>query len=71
MFVENVPCVVAACCVLHNICGIHGDAFDDDWIEFDVNSENENQPATSTNSITTDGRQVREALIEYFQNNPL
>lgn len=51
MFVENVPCVVAACCIFHNICVIHEEAFDDDWIEFDVNSEN--MSAISPNNITT------------------
>ena len=29
MLVKNVPNIVAAACVLHNICEIHGDAFDD------------------------------------------
>ena len=54
MFAKTVLCVVSACCMLH-IRRIHGDAFHDDWIKFDVNSENENEPATSTNSITTYG----------------
>ena len=22
---------VAACCILHNVCKIHGDSFDDGW----------------------------------------
>ena len=47
MFVENVPCVVAACCVLHNICEIHGDDFDEDWIEPDPN-----QPAAPADGNT-------------------
>ena len=68
MSVENVPCVVAACCVLHNICEVHGDAFDDDWTETD---DNTNQTAaTSSTTSTADGLRVREALIEYFENNP-
>ena len=25
--------LVAACCVLHNICEIHGECFDDSWME--------------------------------------
>lgn len=73
MFVQNVPCVVAASFVFRNICEIHvhGDNSDDDQIKFDVDSENKNQRATSSNVNTTDGREVREVLIEYFQNNPL
>ena len=28
---EDVPDIVASCCVLHNICQIHGDNFDESW----------------------------------------
>ena len=66
MFVENVPCVVAACCVLHNICEIHGDDFDEDWIEPDPN-----QPAAPADGNTAGGNEVRETLMQYFQQNPL
>ena len=30
---EDVPKLVAACCVLHNVCEIHGDAFDSEWLD--------------------------------------
>lgn len=59
---------MAACCVLHNICEIHSDAFDDAWIEPD-NESDQNQPValnTFTIGNTPDGREVREGLIEYF-----
>ena len=68
MFVENVPCVVVACCVLHNICEIHGDNFDEDWIEPD-NESDPNQPAAPAD--TAGGNEVRETLMQYFQQNPL
>lgn len=70
ILVRNVPFIVAACCVLHNICEVHGDDFNDEWLE-DVNEESSpDQHSTSTNS-NTQGMEVREALIEYFCNNPL
>ena len=31
MKTQNVPLAVRACCTLHNICEIHGEAFDDNW----------------------------------------
>ena len=31
--VYDVPKCVAACVVLHNVCEVHGEAFDEDWIE--------------------------------------
>ena len=29
----DVPQLVAACCVLHNICEIHGEHFNEEWME--------------------------------------
>ena len=31
--VVDVPEVVAACCVLHNICECHGEEFSEEWLE--------------------------------------
>ena len=31
--VHDVPKFVAACVVLHNVCEVHGEAFDDEWME--------------------------------------
>ena len=33
MDVSHVPYVVTACCILHNICEIHGDTFVESWLE--------------------------------------
>ncbi|MCO5573140.1 hypothetical protein L7F22_026905 [Adiantum nelumboides] len=32
MLLSNVPKMVATCMVLHNMCIIHGDAFDEAWM---------------------------------------
>ena len=32
---HKVPKVIAACCTLHNICEIHGDEFDQHWLELE------------------------------------
>ena len=31
--VRDVPELVSACCVLHNICEVHGESFDEGWME--------------------------------------
>ena len=31
--VYDVPKFVAACVVLHNVCEVHGEASDEDWME--------------------------------------
>ena len=36
MLPENVPTVIAACCILHNICEIHGETFNDSWLQVHV-----------------------------------
>ena len=32
MFIENVSTIVASCCLLHNICQLHGDSFNSEWL---------------------------------------
>ena len=74
MFVSNVPNVVAACCVLHNVCEIHGDTFNDEWLQ-DVEAEDivdgSQHPNTSTITGSEDSNEIRDALIHYFVRNPL
>ena len=51
MNVENVPHIVDACCILHNVCEIHGDTFNEAWIA-DVD-DTLKQPAIVTVSETS------------------
>ena len=44
MIVENVPTVIAACCILHNICEIHGEIYNDSWLQ--VHAHEYEQPPT-------------------------
>ena len=30
--VSFLPTLVTACCVLHNLCEVHGDSFNNDWL---------------------------------------
>ena len=45
MVVENVPTVVGACCILHNICQIHGDTFNEEWLQDIPNTGTITRPA--------------------------
>ena len=69
MRVDNVAHVVAACCMLHNICEIHGDTFDDEWLQ--DTSEYLSPPEQQTAARNESGDGVRNALMEYFRCNPL
>ena len=73
MFMSNVPNLVAACCVLHNVCEIHSDVFNDEWLE-DIETEDSTEEGQQTTAATTsseDGNEIRDALIHYFVHNPL
>ncbi|GFS35851.1 protein ANTAGONIST OF LIKE HETEROCHROMATIN PROTEIN 1 [Nephila pilipes] len=66
--IEVLPSVIAACCILHNICEMNNEVVLDDWI---IKSENNfKQPIPSPCNAVT-GPQVentRMAISEYFVN---
>lgn len=33
MSISNIPNIIMACCILHNMCEIHGDAFNEIWLD--------------------------------------
>ena len=47
MEIANVPNIIAACCVLHNMCEIHGDTFNEAW-QGDPQLQDPPSPAPST-----------------------
>ena len=73
MNVSKVPNIITACCILHNVCEIHGDAFNEEWLE-DINTEESD--GTQSSATTTSGNSgyasaIRSALVQYFTQNPL
>ena len=68
MLVKNAPTFVAAACVLHNICEIQGDTFDDSWADGD-GTDDLSQPDRYLHSTTASGSvAIREALVHHFNN---
>ena len=59
----DVPKLVAACCVLHNMCEIHGETFDEDWMPDD---DSASTTGTASASLDNSGQDVRQALMTYF-----
>ena len=71
MHVDNVPHIIAACCVLHNVCEIHHDSFNEEWLRDVDLDQHDNVPNTSTQSSTTGhgGDQIRTTLMDYFNQD--
>ena len=64
--VENVPVVVATACVLHNLCEIHGESFDDSW-STNTESDHLSQPDIRHSSDGTSGSVgIRESFSTFF-----
>ena len=63
--VGDVPELVTACCVLHNICEVHGEDFNDDWlegVESQVSSSGIAVPSQPQDSAVG----IRDALKSHF-----
>ena len=65
VLVCDLPKLVAACCVLHNMCEIHGETFDEDWMNV-TDHTSVNTASTASASLDSSGRDVRQALMTYF-----
>lgn len=66
VLIRDVPKLVAACCVLHNVCEIHGETFDEDWMSDITDNNSVNTVSTTSTSLESSGRDVRQALMAYF-----
>ena len=69
MRIENVPTVITAACILHNICEVHNESFNDSWLE-DTSFP---QPLSTNarNSNNTRAKQKSTLAHLLFNNNPL
>ena len=57
--------VISACCVLHNMCEIHGDAFNDSWLQQDSTHNSQYlQPPTTVHHGGTSNRP--KEIVTYF-----
>ena len=69
MHVCNIPLVISACCVLHNICEVHGDAFNDSWLQQESMLASQYQQSSPNVLQETTGsrpKNIRNALAQYL-----
>ena len=64
---DFVPGLVAACCVLHNMCEMHGDDFNQEWMD-GVSTQESTCASTTSNSSHSEINAVltRRAFVSYF-----
>ena len=71
--IDNGAHIIAACCVLHNMCENHHDSINEEWLhvhEVDLDQPDD-VPNMPTQSSTTryGGNQVRKVLMDYFNQD--
>jgi len=66
MFTGNAPNIILVSCILHSICEVHDDTFNDEWLE-DLDLVQPGDVPVST--TTVDGGTVRDLLVNYFENH--
>ncbi len=62
---RDLPCLVAACCVLHNICEIRDDIFDEELMP----ETSQSNPASQSQNIVVSGKDIRSSLATYFSQS--
>ena len=71
MHIDNIPHIIAACCILHNVCEVHNDDFNEEWLEEVHLDQPDTTPHVATQPSVNGGDRVHSILIDYFNNNPL
>ena len=68
MSIENIPNVVTAACILHNVCEIHGESFNEAWLHEIQGSELQPNPGSVRDSNGERPKHIRDALVSYFNS---
>lgn len=66
MSINHVPQVVLACCILNNVCEIHGETFLSSWMD-DLSTDQ--QPVSTpfrSSSLNADAVNIRNKLVQYM-----
>lgn len=64
--VPNITCITA-CCILHNLCELNREHYNELWLE---EVDNSNQPTCTPSNVTScDAKNIREALVHYYNSN--
>ena len=66
MNIAKVPYVITACCILHNMCEVHGDSFSMTRLEeVDMSTQPDVSPSGGSNVYHT-AKAIMDALVKYY-----
>ena len=69
MNVSNIPHVVAACCILHNVCEMFGDHIHDTWLDDACDMTDQPLPISTRDRAESDAKEIRNTLVLYYNEN--
>lgn len=58
--------LIAACCVLHNICEVKGECFDDNWTDGVEEVDSTDSSSSNTLQPSNDSISIRNAFMQHF-----
>ena len=68
--IDHMTTLVTACCILHNLCEVHQDSFDEQWLDEEVQASNQSlSTSASTIPSSSTSTAVRDALCDYIERN--
>ena len=67
MRIEHITTVISVCCILHNMCELHGKSFNKTWLlQDEVNYPQPTSPSAPTPSSRTQAPQrIRNTFAQY------
>jgi len=63
MSIAHIPNVIIACSILHNVCEVHGDTFNELWLE-GIHLDEPTAPAST--SSTSAAANIRNTLVQCY-----
>ena len=69
MHIDHIPNIVAAACILHNLCEIHKKHFNSAWLQELSCSSSQLQPFVARDGSSGQAKHVRDALVHCFRSN--
>ena len=64
--VDFMSTVVTSCCILHNLCEVHKDGFDEQWLDEEVIRESISTSGANPTQHSSNAVAIRNALSSYF-----